>query len=108
VILLPLIFALSESDPRTAIVVLGLASLVLYCLSAIGGGFIAGVWARNWVPQGLGVAAGVSFIPLVMLLVFRPESLPIYLITVVVTGALTVLGAFLGHVTVKPTRIAKS
>ena len=108
IILLPLIFALSDTNPRTAAVVLGLAALALYSLAAIGGGFIAGVWARNWIPQGLGVAAGVSIIPLVMLLVFRPESLPIYLITVVITSAFTVMGAFIGHMVVKPTRIPKS
>jgi len=50
----------------------------------------------------------VSIIPLIMLLVFRPESLPVFLITVAVTASLSVLGAFVGHVVVKPTRIPKS
>ena len=108
IILLPLVFALSDTQPRTALVVLALASLLLYSLAAIAGGFIAGVWSRNWVPQGLGVAAGVSIIPLIMLLVFAPENLLIYLVTVMITAGLTVLGAFLGHVVVKPTRIPKS
>jgi MFS family permease len=108
IILLPLAFAMSDAQPRTIMLVLGLAALALYSLAAIAGGFIAGIWTRYWVPQGLGVAAGVSFIPLIMLLVFAPESLGVYLITVAITSALTVVGAYLGHVIVKPTRIPKS
>ena len=40
--------------PRIA---LGVAMLVMNCLAALAGGGVAGFWTRNWIPQGLAVAA---------------------------------------------------
>jgi hypothetical protein len=107
-ILLPFIVAFSEMPPGTAALAVGLMALFLYCLAALGGGLMAGFWARNWVPQGLGVAGGVLVIPLVMMLIFAPENWPMFCVTLMFTSMSTVLGAFLGHILVKPTRIPRS
>lgn len=90
------------------LVALGVGILVLNCCAALFGGGAAGMWAKNWILQGLGVAAGVLVIPLVGMLIFVPESWPYFCVTLAATSALTMLGAFLGHWIVKPTRIAIS
>jgi hypothetical protein len=107
-ILLPFAFAVSDMKPNTAASAIVLVALSLYCLAALGGGGFAGFWARNWLPQGLGVAAGVLFIPLVLMLVFAPENWPNFCTTLALTSVMTILGAFLGHLLVKPTRIPRS
>jgi hypothetical protein len=107
-ILIPFVFAVSDMQPQAAVVAIGLVMLLLYCLAALGGGAVAGFWARNWLPQGLGVAAGVLFIPLVIMLVFVPENWPRFVITLVLTSVMTIIGAYLGHILVKPTRIPHS
>jgi hypothetical protein len=107
-ILLPFAIALSDTRPVVAALALGLMYLFLYCLAAFGGGAVAGFWARNWIPQGLGVAAGVLFIPLVLMLVFAPDNWLRFCITLALTSVMTVLGAYVGHLVVKPTRITRS
>ena len=87
---------------------MGIGILILNCVAALAGGGAAGMWARNWILQGLGVAAGVLVIPLVGMLIFAPESWPLFCITLAATSVLTMVGAFLGHLIVKPTRIAIS
>ena len=74
----------------------------LYVAASLAGGAVAGAWSVNWVPQGIGVGFGVLAIPLFLLLIFLPESLPIYLIGVAITTGLTILGAYLGHRIVRP------
>lgn len=82
---------------------------VAYCvIAALVGGIIAGAATINWIPQGLGVAGGLLVIPLLLLFVFAPTSLPAYLITIVLTTGITVLGAFLGHKLMPPSRVQKS
>ena len=49
-ILLPFIFAFSDMRPDVAAMAIGLMALFLYCLAALGGGAVAGFWARNWLP----------------------------------------------------------
>ncbi len=107
---LTLVLAGMFKDPPTEkeMLVLGVAILVLNCVAAMGGGAAAGMWAKNWILQGLGVAVGVLVIPIVGLLIFAPESWPILLITLAATSVLTMVGAFLGHMIVKPTRVAIS
>ena len=56
------------------------------------------------MPQGIGVGLGVLAIPLVLLILFLPESLPLYLLGVLVTTAFTVLGAYIGHRLVRPSQ----
>ncbi|MBI3840175.1 MAG: hypothetical protein HY288_19815 [Planctomycetia bacterium] len=99
---------LSGSRPEKTQFALGVGILVMNCLAALAGGAAAGFWARNWIPQGLGVAAGAIGIPLVFALIFPPGSWPLFSITLAATSALAAAGAFLGHLLVKPTRIAKS
>jgi hypothetical protein len=93
---------------REALIVVGFGLIVLDCLAAVLGGMVAGFWARNWVPQGLGVAAGVFAIPLLLVLIFVPQFWILFLLGLVFTSVFTVLGAYLGHRLVKPTRIPKS
>jgi hypothetical protein len=76
----------------------------LYVAAAVAGGAVAGAWSVNWVPQGIGVGLGVLAIPLLVLILFMPDSLPIYLLGVLVTTAFTVLGAYVGHKLVRPSQ----
>lgn len=97
--------ALSDhpSDSWPLVYIFGL--LALRCIAAIVGGAAAGMWARNWIPQGLGVACGILAIPLLLMLVYSPESWPFFLVSLAITSVLSVFGAFIGHLVVKPTRI---
>jgi len=108
ILMLPLLGAVDDMEPETGAVGTALVTLALYCLGALAGGAAAGAWARNWVPQGLGVAAGVLFIPIVLMLVFAPEHWFLFFIALLVTSGLTIVGAYVGHLVVKPTRIPKS
>jgi hypothetical protein len=76
----------------------------LYAAASLAGGAVAGAWSVNWVPQGIGVGLGVLAIPLFLLILFLPESMPIYLLGVLLTTALTVLGAYIGHRLVRPSQ----
>jgi hypothetical protein len=42
------------------------------------------------------------------MMIFVPESWPLFCVTLAATSVLTMVGAFLGHFVVKPTRIAIS
>ncbi len=106
-VLVPLGLALRDKSVGTVVVVISLGWLLLSSLAALAGGAIAGCWARNWLAQGLGVAAGVFFVPLLFLLIFVPQSWPMFCISLAITSVLSVVGAFLGHLFVKPTRIPK-
>jgi len=106
-ILIPFGLALRDLPPQKLVVALGAMMLVLYCLAALAGGAVAGFWARNWLPQGLGVACGVLTIPLLFLLVFSPDNWPAFCIRLGMTSMMTVVGAFVGHLIVRPTRIPK-
>jgi hypothetical protein len=96
---------LFHSDPNVAAVTLGAILIAVYAVAALVAGAIAGAWTVNWVPQGIGVGAGLFVIPLVLLLFTSPESLVFYLIVVFLTTVFTVVGAYLGHVLVKPSRV---
>ena len=76
----------------------------LYIAASLSGGAVAGAWSVNWVPQGIGVGLGVLAIPLILLILFLPESLPLYLVGVLVTTGLTVVGAFIGHKLIRPSQ----
>jgi hypothetical protein len=81
--------------------------LVFHVLGALAGGAVAGAWSVNWVPQGIGVGVGIFFAPIVMFLVFGPEadeSFTSILVVVCITTAFSVLGAFIGHKMVRPSR----
>jgi len=94
--------------PEKTRVALVAGILIMNGLAALAGGGMAGFWARNWIPQGLGVAAGAIAIPLAMALIIPPDSWPLFGITCAITSTLAVVGAFLGHWLVKPTRIVHS
>jgi hypothetical protein len=79
-------------------------SCLLYLAASLAAGAVAGAYSVNWVPQGIGVGMGVLFLPLVLLVLFLPQSLPLYLIGVLITTALTVAGAYLGHRIIQPSQ----
>lgn len=99
------IASLDGPADENQIMVLGIGGLILNCAAALFGGGAAGIWAKNWILQSLGVATGVFAIPLVGMLVFAPESWPMFCISLAATSVLTMLGAYLGHLLVKPTRV---
>lgn len=99
---------LYNTDATTAIVTAGAITIVLYIAAALVAGAIAGAWTVNWIPQGIGVGAGLFVIPLVLLLIISPDSLVFYLVVVAVTTAFTVAGAYIGHALVKPSRMIHS
>jgi hypothetical protein len=108
IILIPLALALQNEPPAKIAVVLGVAYLFLYSVAATAGGAVAGFWARNWLPQGLGVAAGVFFVPLIIKLILWPQNWWFFGTCLAFTSVLSVVGAFFGHLFIKPTRIVKS
>ncbi|MGW8258114.1 MAG: hypothetical protein ACWGMZ_11560, partial [Thermoguttaceae bacterium] len=81
--------------------------LVFHIVGALAGGAVAGAWSVNWTPQGIGVGIGVFVTPLITYFVFEPiqgVNLPVMLVVVCVTTAFSVLGAFIGHTLIRPTR----
>lgn len=54
------------------------------------------------------VPVGVLLIPLIIMLAFAPNNWPRFCMTLALTSLMTVFGAFLGHLLVKPTRISRS
>ncbi len=101
-ILLLLIGSRTSVETSAQAAYLFVYTALLYVSASLAGGAVAGAWSVNWIPQGLGVGLGVLVFPLIILLIFAPESIPVYLIGVVVTTALTVLGAFVGHKLIRP------
>jgi hypothetical protein len=95
-------------DPQAVLIASALLSIAYCVAAAFGAGIIAGAATINWIPQGLGVAGGLLVIPLLLLLVFAPESLAVYMIIVVLTTGITMVGAFLGHKLLPPSRVQKS
>jgi hypothetical protein len=86
---------------------LAVYTCLIYIAAALAGGAVAGAWSVNWIPQGIGVGFGVLIVPLMLLLFFLPESLPFYFIGVVATTGLTVLGAYVGHLLVRPAQFLR-
>jgi hypothetical protein len=107
------LFFVSNTDvqmDRMALALI-LISLAFQVVGALAGGAVAGIWSVNWVPQGIGVGVGIFFAPLVMLFLFKPvagTSLPVTLVTMGITTVLSVLGAFIGHKLVRPSRFVVS
>ena len=100
--------SLSDMPKHKAQLVLSVVILIINCVAALAGGAAAGFWVRNWIPQGLGVAFGAIALPLIVTLIFPPPSWAGFCLTLAVTSVLAVVGAFLGHWLVKPTRIVHS
>lgn len=94
-----------EKDVRGIFIATALLTIAFCTVAAIVAGVIAGAATINWMPQGLGVAGGLLVIPLLLLLVLSPASLPVYMITILITTGVTVLGAFLGHKLLPPSRV---
>jgi hypothetical protein len=90
------------SDKKAALVI---AILIANCIAAFSGGFAAGFWARNWIVQGLGVLVGVLAIPVGTMFFVPPKDWNMFATTLVATSLLTLAGAYVGHVIVRPTRI---
>jgi hypothetical protein len=82
-------------------------ALVFHVVGALVGGAVAGAWSVNWVPQGIGVGVGIFLAPIVLFLIFGPEegqNAAGLAVTVAVTTVFSVLGAFIGHKMIRPSR----
>jgi hypothetical protein len=84
-----------------------LIALVFYVVGALAGGAVAGAWSVNWLPQGIGVGVGVFVLPMAIYCLFGPsgkEPLIALMLMMCVTTGLSVLGAFIGHKMIRPSR----
>lgn len=92
------------------IVVAAIATVLIHCVSAIAGGAVAGAWSVSWIPQGIGVGLGALLIPLTLTLVFTPTWAPIMaqIGLILITTLFAVLGAWIGHKIVRPSRFVLS
>jgi hypothetical protein len=84
-----------------------LLSLIFYVVGALAGGAVAGAWSVNWVPQGIGVGIGVFVLPFIFYVLFGPangDDMLVFLLLIVITTALSILGAWIGHKIVRPSR----
>lgn len=79
--------------------------LISFLAALAGGAMAVRGAARNWLPQGLGVAAGVLAILLVLMPVLPREKRLLFLIVLLMTSGLAIVGAYIKHLVVKPTRI---
>ena len=89
----------------------------IFVLSALVAGAIAGAWCVNWVLQGIAVGLGYSALVLIRLLLLLPFDMvanleiplgflvPMLAVTLVST-ALSVAGAFIGHLLIQPLRLS--
>ena len=84
---------------------MAIAVVVVHCLGALAGGVAAGFWARAWVLQGVTLAVGVTAIPLAHLYFGLPKDWTMFYITLAASAVATLVGAYVGHLVVKPTRI---
>lgn len=100
--------SLAQMPKNKAAMTVAVAVFAMNCIAALVGGGAAGFWARNWIVQGLGVAVGVLVIPLVGMLIVAPESWKLFAVNLAATSVLALVGAFLGHLLVKPTRVVNS
>ena len=81
--------------------------LTFHVVGAIVGGAVAGAWSINWIPQGIGVGIGVFTIPIILFLVFAPAHTGLtilFLAVICFTTMFAVLGAYLGHKVIRPSR----
>jgi hypothetical protein len=98
-----------DEDLRLEQIVIGalLIMLVFHVIGALVGGAVAGAWSVNWVPQGIGVGVGVLLLPFFIYFLFGQigkEGLLGFLVLVCVTTVISVFGAFIGHLLVRPSR----
>ncbi len=93
------------------VIVYPLLMLLFHVVGALAGGAVAGAWSVNWLPQGIAVGTGVFVMPLVFYCLFAPVTevgLAVFLAIVCITTAVSVLGAFVGHKLIRPSRFVVS
>ncbi len=94
-----------------ALIVFPVLALAFYVVGALAGGAVAGAWSVNWVPQGVGVGAGVFVVPLITYCLFAPVDgvgLAAFFVVVCITTAISVFGAYVGHKLIRPSRFIVS
>ena len=96
---------LYESDLQTGMIVAGAILMFLYIAAALIAGVVAGAWTVNWLPQGIGVGFGIFALPIVLLLLFWPESLIFFFFVVAMTTTISIIGAYVGHRLIPAARI---
>jgi hypothetical protein len=97
----------SKLELRQMMIAFLAINIAFHLVGSLAGGAVAGAWSVNWVPQGIGMGVGVFILPLVMYYFFgliHGVSLIAFLIIVCITTACSVLGAWIGHKVVRPSR----
>lgn len=97
----------TQLDMQQILIAFLLIKLAFHLVGALAGGAVAGAWSVNWAPQGIGVGVGVFLSPIVMYCLFGPIGgigLAAFFTTICITTAVSVLGAWIGHKVVRPSR----
>ncbi len=107
---------LRETQPQSFSLMILCISFGVYVLASLVGGGIAGAWCVNWMTQGVVVGVGVAAMAVlrtILGLIGSPAVQETGLLLLVVallaiatiTIALTIAGALLGHLMIRPTRL---
>lgn len=93
-----------DTDPARVEQALWFGATGVQILAALMGGIIASAWVVNWLPQGLGVAAAVFALPIVLLCLSQHESATALLTMAILSVMCTIAGSYLGHHLIRPMR----
>jgi hypothetical protein len=93
-----------DTDPARVEQALWFGAMGVQILAAVLGGIIASAWVVNWLPQGLGVAAAVFALPIILLFFMQHESRSVLIMMTSVSVMCTIAGAYLGHHIIRPMR----
>jgi hypothetical protein len=97
----------TQLSAQHALIAIVLITLAFHVIGALAGGAVAGAWSVNWLPQGIGVGIGVFLTPFVLFVLFGPGdkvSVAVFLTVLAITTGISVLGAFIGHKMIRPSR----
>ena len=107
---------LRETQPQSFSLMVLCICFGVHVLASLVGGGIAGAWSVSWMTQGVVVGVGVAALAMlraiVAMIVFpavrETDLLPLVVVLlaiVTITIALTIAGALLGHLMIRPTRL---
>jgi hypothetical protein len=94
-------------NAQQSLIALLLIMLVFHVVGALVGGAVAGAWSVHWLPQGIGVGIGVFLLPFILYCLLGSsgkEPLIAFLFVIFLTTGVSILGAFIGHKMIRPSR----